>query len=1317
MPIKGDILSAKYAPQIRIYDAAQGSSKLKGGITESIRVDYEVRVFWYAEPTAFDVFDDGGEIRRKDGKSFFDDGFAVGETFSVQFGYDANGQSGSGTISAISEDGFTIFSDISTLTNDSYDSTVECLVAGTNNLDNCIYRFGLIENEESFNTYSKLTGDDQRYYIKDISGSPTFGTISGNIKGWASEVESIFVQKNANSNIPINREPNFSGTGSGPITNSVLNYTIRHQFPLLPFYVVGQLDNIKNLIAPEFLAGSNSLKHIFEATFKRNISDEENNKQVRFQSIDGSVGFFDENFNGIQSQYSLISIEYFDNASGLPNDSLLVQGVTKVVVQIDSADGTFTVNTPIVAVHSYLPEDEEEYLESQDYFNENFAFESVPEGSGGSIVTGVNSTLVNANTLEVEIFINVSSVKPELTAESNYLLALTVENETLTQSNSDRATLLLDVNTYDLNPDIPDLLFVESQENFSWIDDTSIVGYNDFQGWIEDSILSKFEFKLDREVKGAVLNSFSYKIVAFNTITEEYFEIQSIPFVLSNEVIDSSTGDQLIQINADRGLAVGNNIFNTLVLSTEATRTGDFRHYTGQIATKIDWQEWLSLPNADTVFYDNSQPNNGLNKNSSNYSLNKDYELKGLLYFEVSQDSNPTITEYEHFNNIVIKNYDEFAGEQWTCEGYDTRKASDNEDLNGNIIDSEPIIIKAKFAPVGFTPDPADYVGMVRIEPQLSQGINQLYQIASNRPVDAGYPLIPLDGDNFASLSWDGTYLSVECQTNNNFFDISSLLPSKFSSRLWRTTAPAAICEIIFFTDVDNIDNVSANVFVGINSGWIYKGVVIVAGDTINQAIATADGTDQTLTYFTDTCDNITDVIANGNEFKGSIDLSELNGVTTIEMKETRQDTITFPTGNTNPITSLDLTRSDFIVIDLTDVNIGGSMSLGAITQVSPQEPLNSLIFPLNNNNVWSFIQIINTLLTTIDVSEQNNLGGTFRILSNASLTSLITGSSNETFSNITIIENPLLSGNLDLSGYPNILSIDISGNNLNTVTFANATSVVNGIDGDNNSITSLNFTPLGNNFSGVIRFENNNISSLTIPANSQPITRFDFSNNQLSTIDASMLTGLQGIIHFDNNLFTAQSDFNFGTITNVITNFKVDNNNISGVWDFTTFANVNTLGTLIDLRNNNITQIIYQASNLNIGFNYGANNSINTALDLTPLPNSFGVLEFQNNSIPSVILPSSSGVFTELRFNNNNIVSFDVTPLTGANNNINPLRLNSNDMTTITMDQLISDLVSKGWQNGNLIIDSQSTGQLPTSTAADFITLDTVLNWNITYL
>lgn len=768
MPIEGDIIDSSFAPQIRLFDTNNGSNKMKGGVTEFIRAKYDVRIYWYAEPTTFSVFDNGGEIKRNDGKSFFDDGFQIGGDIVVQYGFGASpaGQNGSGSITAISEDGFTLFSSVSSLINGNYDSTVECLITGTSVLTQAIYRFGLIENKESFNTKSKLTGDDQKYYVEDLQiGVPKFGVISGTIKGWAGSTESIIITRKDDTDIPKNRAPNFGGSGGTVTTGSVLNYTIQHTFPMLPYYVVGQLQNLKNLVAPSFLSGNNSLKHVFEATFKQNISDEEDNKQLRFQSLNGSIGFFNENFNGLQSQYSIESVDYVAVSSGLDNPSLLVQGITRVTIVINSSNGTFTSSTPIIATHSYLPLDESEYLESQDYFNDNFAFENVPNGAGGSIITSVVKTLLSPSQLQVELLVDVSGVKPTLTEESNYIIALTVENELLSQENSDRTTLQVDVNTYDLDPDIPDLLIVDKFKSYDHVNDITEVGFSDYKGWVQDGYAVQGTFKLDR-TKFAFLQNISIDLVAWKDGTNEYFTIQTNSFNLSNSIVDND-GNQQINIQGLQGFKLDSlDQFNQKNLTTGAF-DGTFIEYNFLLGLKINWQDWLSNPNADKIFYDVSQPNNGLNQNSSRYSLKEGYTLQTILKADVLEEEQNISTEYIHKSSMDVNAFDEIGIEDWSGV-IETEVEETSQDAFGSVLGTgNTTIIRARFTPnFATTPDINEFEGIIRIVEQLPQGDKTIYELSSVRTSQANNLLIPLTGEPLTKVSLDGSDILLECRTD-----------------------------------------------------------------------------------------------------------------------------------------------------------------------------------------------------------------------------------------------------------------------------------------------------------------------------------------------------------------------------------------------------------------------------------------------------------------------------------------------------------------------------------------------------------------------
>ena len=767
MPIKGDILTSSFSPQIRLFDTATGSKKLKAGVTELVRAEYNIRFYWYAEPSVFDIFSNGGEIVRKDGKSFLSDGFQIGEGLRIQFGFGASGETGTGTINAISEDGFTLFTTVGGLTNGSYDSTVECLITGLQSLDQAIYRFGLIENEESFNTNSKLTGEDQKYFIEDITGAPTFGTISGNIIGWASSSEAINISSLPLSDIPINRDANFGGTGIQG--SNVLNYNIQHTFPILPYYVVGQLNNIKNLISPSFLAGNNSLKHVFELTFKNNITDEENNKTVQFQSLDGSIGFFDELFNGLQSQYSVESVDYVAVSSGLSNPSLLTEGLTEVTILLNSANGTFTASTPVIATHSYLPLNEDEYLESQDYFNTNFAFENTPKGAGGSIITSVTTNVITPNEMEVVLLVDVSGIKPDIDAKSNYLLSVTVEDETLPQSDPDRTVLLADVNAYDENPDIPDLFIVDEFENFDHVTDVTATGNTDYKGWVQDGYAVKGIFKLDRS-KFAVLSRLFIDIVAVNDSTNESFTIQSNEFDLSNQVIVE--GNQQINIQETQGFELDTlDQFNQKAIVTGAF-DGTFIEYAFLLGLKINWQDWLSLPDADTIFYDPTEPNNGLNQNSSRYNLKEGYQLKTILRADVLESVQNITTEYITRSNLNALDFDEFSVDDWT--GVITTKREDTgADTGGSILGSgNTTIITATFTPnFVITPDPNDYTGIIRIVEQLPQSDKTITELSSVRSSQPNNLLIPLDGEALTKVSVVGSTVVLECRTDKTLVE------------------------------------------------------------------------------------------------------------------------------------------------------------------------------------------------------------------------------------------------------------------------------------------------------------------------------------------------------------------------------------------------------------------------------------------------------------------------------------------------------------------------------------------------------------------
>jgi len=288
-----------------------------------------------------------------------------------------------------------------------------------------------------------------------------------------------------------------------------------------------------------------------------------------------------------------------------------------------------------------------------------------------------------------------------------------VQDETLLIENSDRTTLLLDVNTYDKNPDIPDLLIVDEFVNYDHVTDVTNTGFTDYKGWIQDGYAVKGTFRLDR-TKNAVLQRFFIDIVAWNDTTDEYFTIQSNAFNLSNALINGD-GNQEINIEELQGFRLDElDQFNQKKLTT-GTYDGTFISYDFQLGLKINWQDWLSLPEAANVFTDVSLPNSGKNQNSSRYNLNEGYSLKTILRAEVLESVQNATTEYIAKSQLNALDFDEIAADDWSLT-ITTKRDDTGADTNGKILTDSSVVIVATFTPnFAFTPDPNDFDGIIRL--------------------------------------------------------------------------------------------------------------------------------------------------------------------------------------------------------------------------------------------------------------------------------------------------------------------------------------------------------------------------------------------------------------------------------------------------------------------------------------------------------------------------------------------------------------------------------------------------------------------------
>jgi len=141
------------------------------------------------------------------------------------------------------------------------------------------YKFGLIDNNENFNTISKVSGNDQGYYSGSIGlGSPrdtSFQTMTplGSYRDWITgSARARYV--------------------SNPDTY-VQRFEIEHEFLVVPYYLEGELTNLQNYVLPTLYKGANTLKYVYNAGFRTVLT-----QRSRFTRIDESHGITQVDFVG-----------------------------------------------------------------------------------------------------------------------------------------------------------------------------------------------------------------------------------------------------------------------------------------------------------------------------------------------------------------------------------------------------------------------------------------------------------------------------------------------------------------------------------------------------------------------------------------------------------------------------------------------------------------------------------------------------------------------------------------------------------------------------------------------------------------------------------------------------------------------------------------------------------------------------------------------------------------------------------------------------------------------------------------------------------
>jgi len=1066
---------------------------------------------------------DGNQLNRNLG-SWIDEGFSIGDTIDLFLGQPPSLIFAGRTITNITDTD--IFFDGTAVVLTSSDVSGD-LRAGKTDLFALEYSYGIINNDDVASYKSLLDNTDQTYYADNI------GVDNGGGR------DTSFVEMTPKNNSiqswvttrPTNTQVRFIDRPS----TYVQRFEIKHEYIIIPYNVNVIQDNL-------------SLKYISKFDFRTNLANINTAKITEDDIQLGSVGWFDENYNGYNNEFTIDNLTYTDvNSSSLVTE-LNIKSKTRVNFTIMNSGSLFNSSDPIVIYHSYIPEFNV-YNRSQGTFRSVWKFDSKRNiidsaAESSTIIKDFTATFNTPNEIDIQFDIEIPlSDQIDLEEGFEYKIAVEVGDGDLSNQTKN-VTLLIDSNKYSSDNNITGLIISNNDEGgfapyWKFISPTNQL-FSTYKGWIEDGIVSYRRFGVNRDVlKDAEILSASFKLVAYEDSTGETFDLQSEQLDLSQQLI-SPPGTvnanpftiQLINDERTRGynLPLGDE-FNLLLFETK-DNDGTYQYYEWRVGFKMNWQYWISLPNADSIFINTSDTFNGLNNRASNYSLKNGWSIRVLWEFNMQgldDEGNIGETEYKFFTEAFdIFDFDEQDNDPttWDCEIFTFDSQGNN--LGGKILQNEYTNVKAIFTPQPpyIIDDILPYWGELRIAEQLQPGFNNDV-LSTSKPIIDNNRLIPLNGESFASISLVSNTIEIDGRVD--FTKIKKNIGYKLSARLSNQDEPIQPIQWVFTTEND----ISVETF---DPSFITSGGEVVTW-TLKQGS----------NYTTNSLN-----IPAGTPLVGD----ELNG--------TCQDVIvTFSTNN--PLNIDEINFIDDQICDTIDLSIFENL---VRIELNNNSSLETALFPSTNSSIVILNLRQCNLTATLDLSGLSALEGVVRIDQNPLLTSILFPNSTGLITNL-FLNDCNLTGSLDLSGLNLSGNVFVSSNpNLTSVTFKPSTSIISIFNFTDCNITGVFDVSMLDNLSSDFRAANNPLlTSISFPTNNNVFTIFRVNKCNLNVLDLSTLTGIGTLLVADQN--PNMTSLLLPSSSEIFTQIFIGNCDL-GYVDFTVLTGLND-GIEIFASNNNM--------------------------------------------------------------------------------------------------------------------------------------------------
>lgn len=760
MPKDYTVVSSKFYNQLKngndfSLNPLEFTPNLVASVGENIKAVFELDVQWYEEAQGNSLNIPLGDLGFEwdvqatsitSSFKFDDSPFEVGQVFDFLdpiFEFNA-------TITAIG--GFVIEFTVNagSVPVGTTSTAIIRATSADNPLESLVYLFGLLENGEPFNNLNKVSENGQTYQSNSVGlGSPSRSTVA----------------------VPLIKAGSYSDwiTGEATVayvseTTYVQRFVVEHEFTVVPFSQdTADFDsNTKPL--PLQVAG---LKYAYSSDFKTTATSPKTFPFVK-DNVAGLVQWYDESL--LPGEYSVTSIVYEDTATTDSVTALQDSERTTATIRIAKSSGSFAAGQRAGLTVSLIPASESEYKDTTTDLPSNFLFDSIYHNEGAAITTGTGAikslgSAIDSGDLVLTAEIEYTLAQGQQAELKDYIISAIIGDESIAPASTDKVNLLADNRQYGDKNVIPSLctfgtmLFCEHNKPY-----VAGMGKSSLNLWNEDGILCEIPFALDL-AQDAFIDRLRVQLVAYNTVTGNTFKFGLYDFQTSAATVVLGVQQILIQAERDYNLIEGDQ-FNFARIET-GTKVGDIQNYVCLIGQKMDWQSWIANLEADTVFYDNSEPNDNLNDQTSNYSSLNNYEIK----IEAIADVRGTNTlgrfvtgQSEAVSgNLNVNDYGLDGNPTPILSGVTaTFDYETGADLGGDILEGKQTLFQITWSstagPIAST---TTKYAIHRIE--TFEDVSEQIEEISDTNVNPNNLLLSLDGSGFLDKSLDSGNLITKC--------------------------------------------------------------------------------------------------------------------------------------------------------------------------------------------------------------------------------------------------------------------------------------------------------------------------------------------------------------------------------------------------------------------------------------------------------------------------------------------------------------------------------------------------------------------------